>query len=112
MGASVILYITLFMAASWLQLWGYKLIDGNTGPYNAICSCYPMINLLISYLFFGQKNVNWWYVLPGMLLIMTGVTVLAVAPPVVSSNGTDTPVNGAPTAGGNMAGQTDDTNKP
>jgi len=84
LGLSVLLYICLFISASWLQLWGYKLIDGNTGPYNAICSCYPLVNLIVSYLFFGQRNVNWPYVVPGMLLIMAGVAVLALAPPVSS----------------------------
>lgn len=75
------LYIALFIGASNLQLIGYALIDGNSGPYNAICSCYPLVNLIVAWVFFGQKNLNLAYVVPAMIMIMGGVVLLAVAPP-------------------------------
>lgn len=82
MAVYTFLYIALFIGASNLQLVGYALIDGNSGPYNAICSCYPLVNLIIAYVFFGQKNLNLPYVIPAMLLIMCGIALLALAPPV------------------------------
>ena len=83
LGGYLLLYMSLFISAAWLQLTGYKLIPagGNSGPYNAICSCYPAINLLVSYFCFSARDVNWRYVGPGIGLILLGVTLLAVAPP-------------------------------
>jgi len=74
-------YVSLFVGASLMQLIGYEWIQGNSGPYNAICSTYPMINLVVAFFFFQQRNLNLPYVLPAMFLIILGVVLLAIAPP-------------------------------
>lgn len=45
-----------------------------------------MVNLILSYIFFNQRNVNFAYVAPGMLCIIVGVVLLAVAPPLPTAD--------------------------
>jgi hypothetical protein len=73
-------YITFFVIANFIYLKGNSLATEQSanGSFTAICSIYPMITMILSYIFLNQRNLNFAYVIPGMLLILCGLILLVV----------------------------------
>jgi hypothetical protein len=76
----LISYVILGIGASYIFLWGSTVIDKkSTAIYNAIGSIYPWFVTIICYIFFDQRTYNWYYVIPGMFLTITGVVLLTLS---------------------------------
>ena len=72
-------YAVFSIIASFLFLSGYKLVGGSyAGPFVAISTTYSIINWLLTYLFYGQKDYKLEFVIPGMLLTTIGVVLLCL----------------------------------
>ncbi len=73
-------YISLFVIANFIYLKGNSLAatQSANGAFTAICSIYPMITMILSYIFLNQRNLSFGYVIPGMLLIICGLILLVM----------------------------------
>ncbi len=73
-------YVTLFVLSNFIYLKGNQLAtqESANAPYTAICGLYPVVTLILSVIFLGQRNLNWLYIGPGMVCIVTGVVLLAL----------------------------------
>jgi drug/metabolite transporter (DMT)-like permease len=72
-------YVILFIIASFVFLYGYGDIGVNPGVYTLISGTYPVITMLLSFIFFGQNNINPYYASFGVVLTLIGVSLLALS---------------------------------
>lgn len=76
---AIIGHVVLMVATSTIFLLGYRLEGVNSGIYTLISSTYPVVTLIGSYLFLGQRDFNAYYVSFGVILVIAGVSLLALA---------------------------------
>ena len=79
LGICLMFYIILLATTSIIFLIGYKLDGVNSGVYTLISSTYPVITLILSYIFLGQTNINPYYASFGTVLTLVGVSLLALS---------------------------------
>lgn len=72
-------YIILFVTSSFLYLMGYKLENTPTSTYTAITSTYPAITFTLSFVLLNQRDYNYFYAIPGLLLIIIGTVLLSLS---------------------------------
>jgi drug/metabolite transporter (DMT)-like permease len=72
-------YTICCILANFIYLSGYKMAENNVAAFVAISSTYPLVTLIFSYIFLGQRNLNFYFVIPGMILIIAGIILLSLA---------------------------------
>jgi drug/metabolite transporter (DMT)-like permease len=74
-------YLIMLVSANFLYLSGYKIAsqDGSAGAFVAVTSTYPLFTYIFSTIIFKQSS-NYYYTIPAMMLIATGIILLSVAP--------------------------------
>jgi drug/metabolite transporter (DMT)-like permease len=72
-------YVIIFIVASFVFLYGYGYDGINAGIYTLISSTYPVITMLLSFIFFNQTNINPYYASFGVVFTLVGVSLLALS---------------------------------
>jgi len=72
-------YVILSVAAGILFLVGYNIEGINSGVYTLISSTYPVLTLILSYIFLDQRNINPYFASFGTILTIVGVSLLALS---------------------------------